>query len=63
MFLISLSTCPSWLKYIGWGGVVGWGGGSCDYGVTPVPIRLGFGTALVLGLRGPDLGLGLDNKI
>ena len=29
----------------------------------PVPIGLGFGTALGLGLtlRGPDLGLGLDN--
>ena len=25
-----------------------------------VPIGLGFGTALDLGLRGPDLGLGLD---
>ena len=33
--------------------------GPCDYGVTPVPIGLGFGTALglSLGLRGPDLGL------
>ena len=42
---------------------MGWGGGLCDYGVTPVPIGLGFGfrTALGLGLRGPDLGLGLDN--
>ena len=37
------------------------GGGLCDFGVTPVPIGLGFGTALGLGLRGPDLGLGLDN--
>ena len=37
-------------------------GGLCDFGVTPVPIGLGFGTALGLGLRGPDLGLGLDNK-
>ena len=36
-------------------------GGLCDYGVTPVPIGLGFGTALGLGLRGPDLGLRLDN--
>ena len=40
-------------------------GGLCDFGVTPVPIglRFGFGTALCLGLglRGPDLGLGLDN--
>ena len=38
-------------------------GGSCDSCVTPVPIGLGFGTALFLGLglRGPDLGLGLDN--
>ena len=36
----------------------------CDYCVTPVPIGLGFGTALGLGfgLRGPDLGLGLDNS-
>ena len=40
-----------------------WGGGLCDFGVTPVPIGLGFWTALGLGLglRGPDLGLGLDN--
>ena len=38
---------------------------TCDYCVTPVPIGLGFGfwTALGLGLRGPDLGLGLDNKL
>ena len=38
-------------------------GGPCDYCVTPVPFGLGFGTALFLGLglRGPDLGLGLDN--
>ena len=38
-------------------------GGLCDFGVTLVPIGLGFGTAfgLGLGLRGPDLGLGLDN--
>ena len=37
----------------------------CDYSVTPVPIglRFGFWTALSLGLglRGPDLGIGLDN--
>ena len=41
-------------------------GGLCDFGVTPVPIGLGFGfgtaLGLVLGLRGPDLGLGLDKK-
>ena len=39
-------------------------GGLCDFGVTPVPIGLGFWTALGLGLglRGPELGLGLDNK-
>ena len=39
-------------------------GGPCDFGVTPVPIGLGFWTALGLGLglRGPDLGLGLDNS-
>ena len=38
---------------------------SCDYCVTPVPIGLGFlfGTALGLGLMGPDLGLGLDNSV
>ena len=40
-------------------------GGLCDYGVTPVPIGIGFGfwtvLGLDLGLRGPDLGLGLDN--
>ena len=43
------------------GYMVGWGGGLCDFGVTPVPIGLGFGfwTGLGLGLRGPDLGLGL----
>ena len=41
------------------------GGGPCDYCVTPVPIGLGFGfrtaSVLGLGLKGPDLGLGLDN--
>ena len=46
-------------------GVGGWGGGLCDFGVTPVPIGLGFGfwtaLGLGLGLRGPDLGLELDN--
>ena len=40
-------------------------GGPCDFGVTPFPIgpEFGFRTALGLGLgvRGPDLGLGLDN--
>ena len=63
--LLSLShwSTPSWLKVIG-GGVVGWwGGGLCDYCVTPVPIEFGFGfrtaLGLGLGLRGPDLGLGL----
>ena len=39
-------------------------GGLCDFGVTPVPIGLGFGfwtaLGLELGIRGPDLGLGLD---
>ena len=42
----------------------GGGGGPCDYCVTPVPIGLEFGfwTALGLGLRGPDLGLGLDKN-
>ena len=45
---------------------------SCDLGWVayviiespPVPIGVGFGTALGLrlGLRGPDLGLGLDNR-
>ena len=44
-----------------WGGV----GGPFDYCVTPFSIGLGFefGTALGLdlGLRGPDLGLGLFN--
>ena len=39
------------------------GGALCDYCVTPVPIGLGFGTAFGLGLRGPDLGLGLDNSL
>ena len=39
-------------------------GGPCDYGVSPVPIGLGFWTGLGIdfGLRGPDLGLGLDNQ-
>ena len=39
--------------------------GLCDYGVTPVPTGLvfGFGTALGLGLRGLDLGVGLDMTI
>ena len=36
-------------------------GGQGDFGVTPVPIGLGFRTALGLGLWGPHLGLGLDN--
>ena len=44
-----------------------WGGGLCDYCVTPVPIEFGFGfrtaLGLGLGLRGPDLGLGLDKNI
>ena len=44
-----------------------WGGGLCDYCVTPVPTGLGFlfGTALGLGLglMGLDLGLGLDNWV
>ena len=50
-------------RYFGHLKVGGWGGGPCDYRVNPVPIGLGFGTAsgLCLGLRGPDLGLGLDN--
>ena len=42
-------------------------GGLCDFSVTPAPIGLGLGfrTALGLGLslRGPDLGLGLDNSV
>ena len=37
----------------------------CDFGVTPDPIGLGFefwtALGLDLGLRGPDLGLGLFN--
>ena len=42
-----------------------WGGGPCDYCVTPVPTGLGFlfGTTLglVLGLGQLVLGQGLDN--
>ena len=40
-------------------------GGPCDFGVTPVPTGLGFltGLGLGLGLRGPDLGLGLDKNL
>ena len=41
-----------------------YGGGPCDHCDTPVPFGLGFefGSALGLGiLRGPDLGLGLEN--
>ena len=34
-------------------------GGLLDFSVTPVPIGLG----LELDLRGPDLGLGFDNKV
>ena len=46
--------------------VGGWWGVGVAYVIIespPVPIGLGFGTALGLGLdlRGPDLGLGLDN--
>ena len=44
-----------------------YGGGPCDFSVTPVPIGLGFGfetaLGLGLGLGGLDLGLGLDNII
>ena len=52
---------PSWFKVLGGVGH----GGPCDYCVTPVPIGLEFWTALGLGvgLRGPDLGLGLDNFV
>ena len=40
-----------------------YGGGPCDHCDTPVPFGLGFefGSALGLGIRGPDLGLGLEN--
>ncbi len=43
-----------------------WGGGLCDFSVSPSPNwTLGFWTALVfglgLGLGGLDFGLGLDN--
>ena len=30
---------PSWLKVMGWGG-----GGPCDFGVSPSPLGLDFGT-------------------
>ena len=55
------------VKSLWWGGM-GWGGGvggPCDFGVTPSPnwtwilIFDWFGVGLTL--RGPDLGLGLDN--
>ena len=39
---------PSWIK------VRGWGGGPCDFSVSPSPFGLDFGTL--------DFGLGLDNK-
>ena len=44
------------LKSYWWGG---WGGGPCDYCVSPSPFALDFGT-LDFGLW--DFGLGLDNK-
>ena len=40
---------------VGWWGGVGWGGGPCDFSVSPSPFGLDFGT-LDFGL-----GLGLDN--
>ena len=43
-----------------------YGGGPCDFGVTLVPIGLGFGFETALGfgldLGGLDLGLGLDSS-
>ena len=50
--LFSWST-PSCLKVMG-GGVVGWGGGLCDYCVSPSPFGLDFGT-----LDSGTSGLGL----
>jgi len=41
---------PSCLKVIGW-----WGGGPCDFSVSPSPFGLDFGTL--------DFGLGLDNSL
>ena len=38
-----------------WGLVGGWGGGLCDYSVSPSPFGLDFGTL--------DFGPGLDNKL
>ena len=34
--------------------LLGWGGGPCDFSVSPSPFGLSFGTL--------DFGLGLDNK-
>ena len=53
--LFSWST-PSCLKVRGgWGGVVGWwGGGPCDFSVSPSPFGLDFGT---LDFGTSDLGL------
>ena len=34
---------------------MGWGGGPCDFSVSPSPFGLDFGTL--------DFGLGLDNSI
>ena len=52
-------------SYGWWGGGVGWGGGPCDYCVTPSPnwtwILIWTTLGLVLGLGRLDLGLGLDN--
>ena len=48
---------------MGGGGGVGWVVAHVNIVSPQVPIGLGFGfwTALGLGLRGLDLGLGLDN--
>ena len=46
---------PSCLKVrVGWGVGVGWGGGLCDYCVSPSPFSLDFGT---LDFGTSDLGL------
>ena len=53
------------VKSYGWWG--GWGGGLLDFSVTPDPIGLGFefltGLGLDLGLKGLDLGLGLEKNL
>ena len=54
LLVLPYQSTPSCLKVIGWGGGVGWwGGGPCDFSVSPSPFGLDFGSL--------DFGLGLYN--